>query len=391
MNIPFSLRNGVVFPNYFYPQDAVWLRIVLDEYSRFVGLPRRMLRERWNEPLPCASPEKKLRMAIRILDRLAKDRQLAVVPPRRARLVLFAERAACGGTRESALEGGAAKLGITADELSRSLFADLPGERRVGPLPPDLSPSTLLLRANMELVQGLLQRASEVTVRLLGRSSGVVRTAKLHGLICTVEGTSGNEPTVLHLSGPLSVLRRTTIYGRALSALAPVLLWCNRFHLQAVCILDGEERLFDLRPGDALLPGIEPHPYDSKLEARFAREFAKIAPGWDIIREPEPIPAGRTLIFPDFAVQNRRDPARRWLIEIAGFWTVEYLAHKLTLLRRAAIENLILCVDEDRACGADEFPPHARVIRFHKRPDAAAVLQVIEGHHPRGSANQPGP
>ena len=39
---------------------------------------------------------------------------------------------------------------------------------------------------------------------------------------------------------------------------------------------------------------------------------------WDVIREPEPVKAGTTLLFPDFALQHRIQPERRWLLEIVG-------------------------------------------------------------------------
>lgn len=35
--------------------------------------------------------------------------------------------------------------------------------------------------------------------------------------------------------------------------------------------------------------------------------------------------AAGTLIFPDFELVHRRERERRWLLEIAGFWTPEYL------------------------------------------------------------------
>jgi len=54
------------------------------------------------------------------------------------------------------------------------------------------------------------------------------------------------------------------------------------------------------------------------VEERFAREFRRLAPVWDVTREPEPIAAGGTLIFPDFALRHRSDPAREWLLEIVG-------------------------------------------------------------------------
>ncbi len=139
------------------------------------------------------------------------------------------------------------------------------------------------------------------------------------------------------------------------------------------------------RPGgvapDATASGIHarqaPRQYDSRVEERFAREFRRLAPEWDVVREPEPIAADGRLIFPDFALQLRSNPARRWLLEIVGFWTPDYVANKLALYRRARLPNLILCIDDHRNCAEADLPSAALVVRFRRRVDAAAVLRLV--------------
>lgn len=96
-----------------------------------------------------------------------------------------------------------------------------------------------------------------------------------------------------------------------------------------------------------------------------------------MVREPEPINAAGTLIFPDFALQHRRNPAPRWLLEIVGFWTADYVTRKLARYRSARLPNLILCLDEDQNCANADLPPSARVVRFRRRVDSAAVLVMI--------------
>ena len=88
--------------------------------------------------------------------------------------------------------------------------------------------------------------------------------------------------------------------------------------------------------------------------------------------------AGGTLIFPDFALQHRTDPARRWLLEIAGFWTPDYVARKLALYRSAHVPRLIFCIDEDRNCAEADLPFGARVIRYRRRVDPSEVLRAID-------------
>jgi predicted nuclease of restriction endonuclease-like RecB superfamily len=95
------------------------------------------------------------------------------------------------------------------------------------------------------------------------------------------------------------------------------------------------------------------------------------------VREPEPVAAEGTLIFPDFAIQRCGDPTRRWLLEIVGFWTADYIEHKLRRLRAARLPRLILCLDADRDCGEHELPAEARVVRFRKRIDSEAVLAIL--------------
>jgi uncharacterized protein len=256
------------------------------------------------------------------------------------------------------------------------LFADLPGEKLVGPTDAPASPGELALGVNLALVQALLSHAARVRIDVEGHTSVVVRHAKLRGLICTVTERRGGGAS-LELSGPFALFQKTRLYGRALGEIIPLLTWCPRFLLYAECLLQGRRLTLQLRTGDPVFPGNAPRQYDSRLEERFAREFRKLAPEWDVVREPEPISADGTLIFPDFALQHRANPARRWLLEIVGFWTPEYVARKLARYRSARLPNLILCVDEDRNCSNADLPPSARVVRYRRRVDPTAVLRMV--------------
>ena len=139
----------------------------------------------------------------------------------------------------------------------------------------------------------------------------------------------------------------------------------------------GQPLILRLASGDPIFPGRAPRLYDSKLEERFARDFRRVAPDWDVIREPEAVQAGDTLIFPDFALRHRGD-GRRWLVEIVGFWTRDYVERKLALLRIAGLRDLVLCIDESRNCADSALPSSSRIVLFRRRLDATAVLRVIE-------------
>src|SRR5438034_3973815 len=181
-------------------------------------------------------------------------------------------------------------------------------------------------------------------------------------------------------SSPLScyaLFRRTLVYGRALSEILPLLAWCHSFRLQADCAVRAQPLILRLASGDPIFPGKPRRLYDSKLEERFARDFRRVAPDWDVIREPEAVQAGDTLIFPDFALRHRGD-GRRWLVEIVGFGTRDYVERKLALLRVTGLRDLVLCIDESRNCADGSLPSSSRIIPFRRRLDATAVLHLIE-------------
>ena len=243
------------------------------------------------------------------------------------------------------------------------------------------SPHDIALRTNQLIVRSLLFRARRVRIKAEGALRPLVRQAKLRGLLCAV--TQASEP-VLDLSGPFTVFRHTLLYGRALGELVQFLPHCARFKLRADCVLRGEEAVLDVQTGDPIFPAENPKPYDSKLEERFARDLRKAAPDWDVVREPEPLAVAGTIIFPDFLLRHRPCPERSFLVEVMGFWSADYVARKLTQFRQAKIPNLILCLDETRACAEDALPADARIVRFHRRIDPLAVLAAA-GALPGGS------
>ena len=373
----YSVVGNTVVPHFLGEHDHPWLRVLLEEHERFVGRPQRELDARLREPLPCESPPRKLRQATHVLTRLRQSQGQAAVPPRRARALVFGEAARTTDLPAAVYGRVAAVLGVSAGELQDSLFADLPGNRLVTAPAPSLSPAELALRTNLALAQALLFRATSVRIEAVGNARALVRHSKWRGLICSVAERSSAADTVLELSGPFALFRHTRLYGHALGEIVPLLAWCRRFRLSAESIFRGRRLILQLATGDPIFPSVEPRRYDSRLEERFARDFRRLSPDWDVLREPEPVTAGGTLIFPDFAIHHRHDPARRWLLEIVGFWTPDYVARKLALYRSARLSNLILCIDEDRNCATEDIPQGARVVRFRRRLDAGAVLRLV--------------
>jgi hypothetical protein len=278
--------------------------------------------------------------------------------------------------RSDVIAATALRLGTSSEGIEEQLFSDLPAERRLI-LPkfmPD--PHSLAMLTNMALAQGLLRLASEIDIDLYGGARAVVRQIHLKRLLCTVRRVAP-EKVHLHISGAFSLFHHTTMYGRALASILPMLAWCDRFDLLARCMLRGRIVGVCLRSGDPIPSGDPPRAFDSRLEERFARDFSKANLDWDLVREPEPIEAGEVLIFPDFALVHRRDTLKRFLLEIVGFWTPEYLREKLQRLHSVVSAPLVLCIDRGLKCSAGDLPVNARIVWFEKRIDPSAVLAAI--------------
>ena len=377
-DLPLRVVEGGVYFDFLGPQDEPWLRVLLGELARFEGRRRRELAERLAEPLPCEAPFFKRRAATRVLLRLWRRERVAAVAPALARARLFGAAAADEAPRAEIVATIAAALDVGRDALLESLFADLPGERVVRAPVPLPSSAEVVLRTNLAGVQAALMRASTIELVVEGGVRPIVRLAKLRGLLCTVvEPADGASPR-LQLSGPFSLFRHTRLYGRALAELVPHLAWCARFELRAACALRG--RIVDVTVGSGapIFPAAAPATFDSKLEERFARDVARLARDWDLVREPEAVRSGTTLVFPDFLLRHRIHPERRVLVELAGFWTPDYLAAKLARLRAAALPPFLWCVDEDRACALGDLPDSLSVVGFRRRVDAAAVMHRAE-------------
>jgi predicted nuclease of restriction endonuclease-like RecB superfamily len=224
----------------------------------------------------------------------------------------------------------------------------------------------------------VVRGASEVAIEAYENVRSLVRQARLRGLLCTIVEDDESTAARLSISGPFALFRHTLLYGRSLAELVPLLARAPRFSLSARCLVQGEMLRFVVESGDPLFPSESLRAFDSRVEERFARDLARLAPDWDVLREPTAVPALGTLIFPDFLLRHRLDPGRRFLVEIVGFWTPEYVSRKLETLRAARIPNLILLIDDARRCSEADLPHDARVVRFHKRVDATKLLPLLE-------------
>ena len=102
---------------------------------------------------------------------------------------------------------------------------------------------------------------------------------------------------------------------------------------------------------------------------RLARQLAKA--GVEVTLDPPPVVHGGTLLYPDLAICHG---ARRWLVELVGFATADYVAAKLARYASAGVNDVVLCVDEARAPGTAADP---RVLAYDGKLAADALLDFL--------------
>jgi predicted nuclease of restriction endonuclease-like RecB superfamily len=377
--LPFRQRDGQIALQLLDEEDAPWISALVDELEAAVGRPWRELLERI-ERLPVRAVAARRAAVIEALRKSLSGREEGALKAAVVRRHLLGRSAVDPNTRAERVQQAATSFGVDVGALEAALWTDLPGERLVVMRDARPSPMALAAAANLAIIQSALMRCHSVRLRMTGNARAIVRTAVIRGLIATARRRSDH--IEVELSGPLSLFHRTTVYGRALGSIVPHLAWCESFTLDARCDFGRGQGTLRLQPPVLLPPSSPPQRFDSKLEARFVKDMAKLAPHWRVLREPTPIDAGAQLAFPDFMLQHRELPDLQWWLEIVGYWRSEYLAAKLATYRAARLPNVVLCIDANRAVDDADLPRDARIVRFEKHVPIDRVLALIEATTP---------
>jgi predicted nuclease of restriction endonuclease-like RecB superfamily len=374
-------------PQFLDRRDEPWISALIDEYQRFEAEPNHLWKQRLKEPLPFNCPHRKLRFVLKAFDELFPQEYLyqgKKIRELRQELFTLAENFSNFGTsgrREQILSNFVNPLFIDAiqrgESLDTLLFADLPSEKRLGRVPKEISMADIILAANTHLIRSIIQRSLRLDIKIRGQIRPIVRQALLRGLICVAKPLQAQTEfdAIVSLSGPLGLFRHARVYGRLLGEVIPFLPQCNRFSLHAF-VPEGEQiRIWRIESGDPIRAS-SIKKFDSQLERKFSAEFSKVAPDFDLVREPQAIMVDGRFMFPDFAIKHRTNPDCMWLLEIVGYWTETYLRKKLESLNRAKLDRLIICVSS-KLGSSDQWPKSAQLVPFDRWINPKDVLRAM--------------
>lgn len=282
--------------------------------------------------------------------------------------------------RQAVLEQSAALLGISTDEVERSLFADLKSEQKLIAFK-DISVEHLLDRYNVALAQAVLLRAIRVTVSILGeppqRYRQLLRQMKFRRLLCEIERT-GPDAYALHLDGPLSLFSSTNKYGLQLALFLPAVLLCKNYEVRAELRWGAQKKpkQFLLTPKDKLVSHAPDHGMWVPVElGMFVESFRKRVSGWEIAEESEVFPLGNSFWVPDFRLTHKAT-GQVVQLEVLGFWRKASALKHLQFLQRHVKEPFLLAVSDDLHVdeALDELP--AGIVRFRHMPLADEVARL---------------
>ncbi len=278
--------------------------------------------------------------------------------------------------REEVLRRAAAALGMSIEELEKSLFADHESEQVLKEFAAP-TPEEQLKWYNLSLAQTLLFKAVGMEVFVSGNYQNIFRKIKYLGLMYLVEKDGKMRVTI---EGPASLFKMTEKYGTALAKLFPEIIG-EDWRMRATIVrrgFDGSPRTYtfelDHSFNSILLKRAYEADFDSAVEEKFYSGFSSLSTGWAITREPEFLIAGSSVFIPDFGFTKG---SMKFYMEVVGFWTEDYLKRKIQKLRQLKEENMIVAVDESLACsGFADFD----VIYFKKEIPLKEVCNRLRSY-----------
>jgi hypothetical protein len=239
----------------------------------------------------------------------------------------------------------AGALGQPWETLEQTLYSDVLDYQRLERFEGYGNAAALLSRYNVAQLQACLYKAEQMTVWATDDFKTILRYAKLARLLHAIERVEASTYRIV-FSGPASVLNETRRYGVNFARFLPALLACKGWRLKASLKTPWNQPaqlvLSDKDGFTSHLP--PPETFDSRVEQAFCEKFGTQRDGWTLIREGDILHHQQTTFVPDFTF--RHENGTEALLEIVGFWTPEYMAHRRQTLRLFRQHKIILAVPE---------------------------------------------
>lgn len=379
-------RKGELLPRYAKPteENLEAARNLIETYKQHIGEKKKTLKTIVTELEGKGSQFRFIRGLSTLLDRKSTYSCDCKVDPIELRRKIFQAAqiyglATTAAKRAEILSRIASESGLTVDQVEEAFYGDLDGElilREVA----SLSDTELLAEYNLSLTQTLLFNCTELSFSASGNWQRTFHALKKLGLIYDVTPENGY---TVKIDGPASLFKLTRRYGVAIAKLLPIIVANNEWTLSAKVFWKYDNEIYnfkiDSKKHGALLkkPYMPVVSYDSEAEEKFASQFEALNSDWTLRREPEPVPAGKQVIIPDFSMERS---GVKIYVEIMGFWTESYLLRKIEKLKQVGVKMLLL-VNEALACeklSVLEKYSQLNLIVYRNKIPWAQILRYLE-------------
>jgi len=187
------------------------------------------------------------------------------------------------------------------------------------------------------------------------------------------------------------IFKLTEKYGSAFARLLPTIMKSSRWSLKASIsrkTFQGKRIYeFTLDDSKSSVFGTALEPAEIGFDSSIEKEFYELGfKGWTVRREPALLQAGQYVFIPDFSLEK---DGLKIYIEIVGFWTPQYLKHKIQKINQLAKkESIILLVNRNLACSVSEFQtdnllfydrkiPHLEIVKILRRYEEKLQAEEI--------------
>lgn len=268
--------------------------------------------------------------------------------------------------RDALLQRCAENFNTTKEVIERAMFADRDEEQILIEVP-EFEPYELTRLYNLSLFQTAIFDSLRLTFTTSSNHKEIFRRIKYLGLMYEIENST------VSITGAASIIKMTKKYGTSIAKLIPEIIKSEKWEIDAEILDDFSGKIYRLKIDDSyreVFPiADEPIMYDSSLEEEFSRKIKAIKPGIEILREPGVFRAGKYAFIPDFVIKKGD---KEVYIEIAGFWTSDYIRRKVEKIKELKIPLILIAREDygiDRASGD--------VILFSSKIPYNAVIKKI--------------
>ncbi len=357
--------RGKVHPVY-APLDPNIINLaerIIEAFNKNVGRKKKHLIEVIKQYEEEGFDYRLIRGLSKLLERRCVFEVESPANPSEVRMATFEEASRIGVVsledRAQVIKHVGNRLNLTPEEVEKALYSDIDEElilRKFDSLPAE----TLIRYYNLALTQTLLFKCLRIEFTASDNWKRIFRTIKHLGLMYSVEEEEkggGYHSYRVSVDGPMSLFKMTDRYGTLLAKLLPEIVASESWSIKAEILGRDRKRIYIFEQLSSDVKDIisdvgreEAPParlYDSTVEERFAKKFEALNSGWTIKREPEPLPAGRHVLIPDFGFEKH---GVKVYLEVVGFWTQEYLERKISKLNSLVNVDMLAAVDENLAC-----------------------------------------